>query len=433
MNKAFLVATVLGSLLVTCAPFVPNMAFADTGCVSVYRTLSRGSRGADVTRLQQFLSVQGYPGSGSWMITGYYGAATVTAVYDFQATHGLSQTGVVDSATSAALNSVSCGYGTVVPQTGVIYQSVTTPAYTSSYGYTTPTLFSISPNSGASGTTVTVTGTGFTSTNNTVSFGSVTIPNITSLDGRTISFVVPQYLNGSVYGQIALGTYNLTVTNGAGYTSNAQSFTISGYGANSIPSIVSMTGPSSLGLGQSGSWTIAMNNPGMNTATIVVTWGDGNSSSQQFAAYQSNQTMTLSHTYNSVGTFVPTVAIVSSIGAPSVSSTAVTVTNWNGNATSPSITAISPNVARVGTSVTLFGTNLSGSNTILFNGTGALYNAYSQNSNSISFVVPSSISAYCAAGQACPQYAQVITPGTYSISITNQNGTSNSVPLTVTQ
>ena len=51
-----------------------------SGCVILTTNLSFGSRGAEVTKLQQFLVSQNYPGGGSWMITGYFGQATTQAV-----------------------------------------------------------------------------------------------------------------------------------------------------------------------------------------------------------------------------------------------------------------------------------------------------------------------------------------------------------------
>ena len=54
------------------------------GCISITHDLVRGSTdastGGDVSRVQSFLAAQDYPGGGSWMITGFFGAATQQAV-----------------------------------------------------------------------------------------------------------------------------------------------------------------------------------------------------------------------------------------------------------------------------------------------------------------------------------------------------------------
>lgn len=55
--------------------------------------------------------------------------------------------------------------------------------------------------------------------------------------------------------------------------------------------------------------------------------------------------------------------------------------------------------------------------------------AYSQ---TLTFTVPQSVGPYCRPGEACPMYMQLITDGTYNISVENSNGTSNAVTFTVT-
>src|SRR5262245_23669417 len=77
-------------------------------CVSLSRDLYLGARGTDVRTLQSFLVSQNYPGSGTWMITGYYGQATAAAVRIYQQQRGLPVTGAVDYATRSSLNS-GCG------------------------------------------------------------------------------------------------------------------------------------------------------------------------------------------------------------------------------------------------------------------------------------------------------------------------------------
>jgi hypothetical protein len=80
-----------------------------------------------------------------------------------------------------------------------------------------PTITALTPTSGPKGTVVTVTGTGFTATNNTVRLGDlVTIPGIASSDGKTLSFTMtlPWPFKPSV-----------KVSN-AGGTSNAKTFTV---------------------------------------------------------------------------------------------------------------------------------------------------------------------------------------------------------------
>ena len=71
------------------------------------RTLSLGSRGADVTELQKILTAEGvYTGP----ITGYFGPLTQAAVKAYQTKHGLDPVGIVGPKTRVALNA---GNGTV--------------------------------------------------------------------------------------------------------------------------------------------------------------------------------------------------------------------------------------------------------------------------------------------------------------------------------
>ena len=83
-----------------------------------------------------------------------------------------------------------------------------------------------------------------------------------------------------------------------------------------------------------------------------------------------------------------------------------------------------------GQQVTIYGSNFASTDTIDF-GNGAIQNVYSQNGTSLTFTVPSSVGPYCAPGTACPQYLISITPGTYNVSVMDQNGTSNEIPFTV--
>jgi len=102
--------------------YTPSYSYAPynsygSGCVSLTSNLSYGSQGGEVSQLQQFLVNQGYPGGGSWMVTGYFGDATIQAVRYFQQMVGVPVTGYVDAATRSAIQNRSClsgqsgGYG----------------------------------------------------------------------------------------------------------------------------------------------------------------------------------------------------------------------------------------------------------------------------------------------------------------------------------
>jgi hypothetical protein len=114
--------------------------------------------------------------------------------------------------------------------------------------------------------------------------------------------------------------------------------------------------------------------------------------------------------------------------------------------TSISIQSISPKSGPVGTEVTLTGRFMSDNNIVHF-GAGAIANVPITSSIAVActtnpscvpgirqtlvFTVPQSVGPYCKSGMACPMYMQLITPGTYKVSVENENGISNTVEFTV--
>ncbi len=82
-----------------------NSTVATTACLQAGAQMRRGSRGASVSALQQFLVQQGVYSAG--LITGYYGPATEAGVQRWQASYG-----IVSYGTPA-----STGYGRVGPST----------------------------------------------------------------------------------------------------------------------------------------------------------------------------------------------------------------------------------------------------------------------------------------------------------------------------
>lgn len=113
-----------------------------------------------------------------------------------------------------------------------------------------------------------------------------------------------------------------------------------------------------------------------------------------------------------------------------------------------SLYSIRPTAGAVGTTVSVTGFGLTNDNTVLMDGNVAARNLAITSSiaiacttdpachgginQTIQFVVPSALSPYCAPGMACAQYMREVTPGTYSITVMNDNGTSNTLKFTVT-
>lgn len=533
------------------------------GCVNLVSDLSYGSRSGDVSSLQTFLVGQNFPGGGSWMITGYFGNATLAAVRNFQQQQGLQMTGVADAATRAAITRVSCGsyasaypylsypynynynfntyptqnvypyqtgtlaltsmsqntgapgtsvtlYGTGfdavnntvyfgtqaipgIPSSGGTALTFTVPAYSAytynqsvqvyvantrgssntlaftvnaypsygcgyqsyqygyQYGYNynynncnqyqppynniqSPAITYISPTSGAVGSSVTVFGSGFSMTGNTVHFGTGIITNLQSPDGHSVSFIVPSQLTGYGSQVVTLSTYQVSVTNSAGFTSNATPFTVTSLGQTAAPTISSVNGPTTLQTGVSGTWTVQVNNPGGSYLTTAVTWGDENTygyaaAQPQTSILQGQTILTFTHIYYTGGVRTVTFTVTNASGQSNTTSATVSVTGTGGT-NAVSLSSLAPSSGAVGTQVTIYGTGFSLGNTILF-GTGAITNAYSQNGTTLVFTVPAYLTPYCVPNMYCAQYAQQVTPGQYNVSVQNQNGTSNSLVFRV--
>lgn len=582
-TKFGVLSLVVAALFAAPTAFAQSYSYSNGSCVDLSYNLSYGQKGSQVSMLQRFLVAQNYPGGGSWMITGYYGQATVQAVRNFQQTHGLSATGSVDAATRAAISNASCGfpglggtgysysytYGQSLPYTNNYSYSYGTPysynynnAYTYGYnynygynGYTTcgtypytylclggtsygsapvltslsttyaapgtpvtvygtgfdsanntvyvggttlsgissngtqltftmpsdlsgtvsvsignargtsnaltlstyaygypngqtgypcgysyygtyncpntsvPVVTSLSPVSGAVGTSVTVYGSGFSSTGNSIHFGNGVIANLSSFDGHSVSFVVPSTLTGYGYQPVGLGTYQVSVANQNGVLSNSMPFTITSTNTNgSTLSITNVSGPTTLATGISGTWSITISNPNSSYLSTSVNWGDSTNyaSTPSTQTYTSGSTsLTFSHVYSAAGTYTVTFTINNGSGQSNTASATVTVTG-NGSTGNVMISSVSPTSGHVGTQIAIYGTGFDAYNNTVHFGIGGTMHVPSYN-GIIYYTVPAYVTPcdVSTSGTVCAQYAQQVTPGSYPIYITTGTGTSN--------
>ncbi|MBI5645278.1 IPT/TIG domain-containing protein [Candidatus Kaiserbacteria bacterium] len=518
-------------------PSYANTTYAGT-CVSIARDLARGSRGSDVLDLQRFLVGRNYPGSGNWMLTSYFGAATEAAVRNFQNERGLAVTGHVDASTRAAISSscvpsqggnlyinpwyptnpINPAYPTY-PQQGVVTLSslsansgpagasvtiygtnldytnntvyignypltgissyngtslsFTVPSYVSgvvmvhvsntrgnsnsltftvtnnSYPYPYPCMYgcntgqislqSLYPQSGAVGTTVTVYGTGFSTAGNSVRFSNGVIANLNSFDGTSLSFTVPSQLSGYGYQQVTLGTYNVSVTNSGGMTSNTIPFTVTSLGSTNAPTISGLSGPSTLTTGTTGSWTLTVYPMSSSYTTVSVNWGDTGSGYVNAAAPQTvygQQLLTFTHAYYTPGTYTVIFTANNQYGQQNTASATVTV---SGSGTSQlSLNSILPTSARVGTQLMLSGSGFNALDNTVYFGIGGSLHVPSFNSGTvIYYTVPQYVSpcdtVVPGSGTFCAQNIQQVMPGPIQVRVGNSNGQSNTLMFTVTQ
>lgn len=213
----------------------PTILFAAT--VDFARTLSLGSRGEDVQELQKFLNIDigtTVAASGAGSIgneTDYFGPATKRAVIKFQEKYrndilkpvGLSAgTGFFGSATRAkviALKNTTGNNPLSVSSSAAVSKGEVIVMFPSQY-------------SGKVGTTITISGAGFTSTDNTIYFGEgYAVEKASSWNGQSISFNIPA---------IPKGNYPLFVRNARG-ESNKDSFFVVVDGVTPEPKIESVT------------------------------------------------------------------------------------------------------------------------------------------------------------------------------------------------
>lgn len=115
--------------------------------------------------------------------------------------------------------------------------------------------------------------------------------------------------------------------------------------------------------------------------------------------------------------------------------------------TASTIRTLTPSAAPVGATVSITGFGFTNDNTILLDGNLVARNIPISSSiavacttdptcvggirQTIMFTVPGSVGPNCPIGSMCPLYMRLITPGSYTISVQNSEGTSNSLPFTV--
>ncbi len=365
-----------------------TVSYPSLNCVVLTRDLKFGSRGTDVRSLQSFLVSQNYPGGGSWMLTGYFGAATRAAVQTFQSSRNLYPSGIVDANTRGAIMNACSGYTNPSYPTYPTYPSYPTyPTYPTNPTYCTlqypnyncPTntvsISYLSPSQGAVGTLVTVTGSGFSYSGNTVRFGNGVISNVSSFNGTSLTFTVPSYLSGYGSQVVTNGSYNVSVTNASGYSSNTLTFNVTGSNTYGTPSISSVNGPTSLNTNTNGTWTIVVNNPTNSYITTSVNWGDTgygyvNAAAPQTTYQQGQSTQTFSHAYTNPGTYTVTFTVSNQNGQTNTSSATVTVSGTG--AGSGQMLTVSPSYgnAPLFVTATMYFAGCNGGNYYLYYGDG---------------------------------------------------------------
>ncbi len=327
-TAALLAILVVAFLVIAGSGLFAQKASAQTSsCIVFSNNFGYGaydySSSGSVSSLQTFLAGQGYFNS-AYFGTGHYGAITLRSVAQFQASHGVPSTGFVGPLTRALIQQLSCGTNPPPIPTGGV------------------SLYNESPTVGVVGTTVTLTGFGFTNNNTILMDGNVAATNVPITSSiaiacttnptchgginQSIVFTIPSSLSpncpaGSMcpmyMRQVTPGQYTVTVQNSNG-TSNALTFTVTGSSNNQQLSITGLDAPASLALGTTGTWTVHALSNGQGNLHYSVVWGDENMytgsgiMAPQNTTTQSSATFT--HAYSRSGNYTPVFTVSDDYG-----------------------------------------------------------------------------------------------------------------------
>ena len=140
----------------------------------------------------------------------------------------------------------------------------------------------------------------------------------------------------------------------------------------------------------------------------------------------------ISGTPTTAGTYSFGLTATDTSGASASKYFTITV-GGTGTSQTTTISSLSPTSGRTGTYVTINGSGfLSTGNSIQFSDYGTYISSNYVNSGTVTFTVPSSLSNCNTTGTACTNMMlPPVSGGSYNVRVVNSNGTSNSVPFTV--
>lgn len=220
-----------------------------------------------------------------------------------------------------------------------------TLSFTVTSGGTTiaPKLNSLTPSAGLVGTEVVIRGEGINVGGDQIYFGgSLVAPSLSSgadtvnmLRFRVPQNITPCGIGGQNLCRIATqpvtpGNYEVAVVNNRG-TSNILSFTVTS-GTTNPPTISGVSGPQTLNIGQTGTWTVTASNPNGGNLSYSVVWGDEEVSPIVVPTQGvAQQTAIFTHTYSQGGMYMPRFFVTNVSGQSASASISVNVGNASGD------------------------------------------------------------------------------------------------------
>lgn len=338
------VANTVIPIVQTQAPDIGALA-----CPYITQSLAIGSRdaltGGAVSSLQRYLIAQGvYPEA---LVSGYYGPLTAQAVARLQNIHGISPVGTFGPQTRALLQRLC---GTISPPISYNYITVTRPA--AGEVLQNGSTYTISWNDSR---------TYIVAPRYDIYLMSAGYPCTGTICPLAATAALPQYRQAIA--QNVYGPYTWTVQ-GGGYGSlytievcsaggsdcaSSGTFSIGTTAGNRPPVIQGFSGPTTLAIGQAGTWTINAHDPESGSLTYSIDWGDmyypAYSAQGAYDAYFKQQS-TFTHSYASLGTYTVTITVADSSGQSAQATATVQVGGAGGVACTLEYRPVCGNVAK---------------------------------------------------------------------------------------
>lgn len=245
----------------------------------------------------------------------------------------------------------------------------------------------------------------------------------------TSNWAIPQNIStGKYIVKVYLKTLPVEGTVIGADTSDAPFSIVAAINQNQPPVISGLKAPTTLKVGEVGTWTINAYDPEKGPLSYSVIWGDGTPGSGGGSGggfplsiqNDTTQAATFTHSYAKDGKYTPAFIVTDNGGLSAKTSASVSV----GNVITPTpipfvaIYSVSPLSASEGTTVIINGNGFKSGVSVLFNspeGPSIKASSVSSNGTKLTFVIPVGFIL-----------------GTYNVAVTNLDGTSNSNEVSFT-